>query len=596
MISKKAPVKAAAKGKIGNLVSYLLDPKGKADRVAAVVVTNCQSDDSRWAVHEMQAVQDRNHRAKGDKTYHLVISFRDGEDPSPEVLAEIESEFCVALGFTGHQRISVIHRDTDNLHIHVAINKVHATKFTLHEPFNDYHTRSKLCGQLERRYGLEIDRAKAARDVPANERAATMEAVAGVESLIGYVQRSLKGAVAAAGSWQELHEAFAKAGVALKPRGNGLVVESGGKSAKASSCFRELSKTALEKRFGSFQEKGQQQAAQEAAPKKAYQAAPMQQDGGKLYEQYQLARLKAKEAQTGRLSRALDAHRARVARATAAYKTQRTIIGLTRRSTVNTIMLQLHRAHLKGKLAASFATYKAERSTVYRETKLLAWNDWLMNEAATGSQPALLLLRSRRTRTPGPLPLPHSGPPSPKPNVRPNYNRPGIARALAHARPDYNRPNATRAPHPVRPDYGRRASLADRLLQRAVALLQSRLGRPGGKGPARPLASVRDVSNLDVVYDRPGAEVLLRPHEPDRLGSQERRDPDPPVRRPGDRVACSRHEAGPGGGEGRGKDEQKKGVTHGESVPYATRGGTLKGIVRAAAKVVEQAKEWTRGQ
>ncbi len=592
MISKKAPVKAAAKGKIGNLVSYLLDPKGKADRVAAVVVTNCQSDDSRWAVHEMQAVQDRNQRAKGDKTYHLVISFRDGEDPSPQVLAEIESEFCVALGFTDHQRISVIHRDTDNLHIHVAINKVHATKFTLHEPFNDYHTRSKLCGQLERRYGLEIDRAKTARDVPANERAATMEAVAGVESLIGYVQRSLKGAVAAAGSWQELHEAFAKAGVALKPRGNGLVVESGGKSAKASSCFRELSKTALEKRFGSFQEKGQQQAAQEATPKKAYRVAPMQRDGGKLYEQYQLARLKAKEAQTGRLSRALDAHRARVARATAAYKTQRTIIGLTRRSTVNTIMLQLHRAHLKGKLAASFATYKAERSTIYRETKLLAWNDWLMNESAKGSKPALLLLQSRRAKTPPPP----GRTPAPKPNVRPNYNRPGIARAPAHARPDYNRPNATRAPHPVRPDYGRRASLADGLLQRAVALLQSRLGRPGGKGPARPLASVRDVSNLDVVYDRPGAEVLLRPHEPDRLGSQERGHPDPPVRRPGDRVAGSRHEAGPGGGEGRGKVGQSKGVTHGESVPYATRGGTLKGIVRAAAKVVEQAKEWTRGQ
>ncbi len=591
MISKKAPVKAAAKGKIGNLVSYLLDPKGKADRVAAVAVTNCQSDDSTWAVHEMQAVQDRNQRAKGDKTYHLVISFRDGEDPSPQALAEIEAEFCVALGFTDHQRISVIHRDTDNLHIHVAINKVHPAKFTLHEPFNDYHTRSKLCGQLERRYGLEIDRAKAVREVPANEKAAAMESVAGVESLIGYVQRSLRGTVAAAGSWQELHEAFAKAGVALNPRGNGLVVESGGKSAKASSCFRELSKTALEKRFGSFQGK-EQHAAQDATPEKAYRVAPMQPNGGRLYEQYQTVRRKAKEAQTGRLSRALDAHRARVARATAAYKTQRTIIGLTRRSTVNSIMLQLHRAHLKGKLAASFATYKAERSTIYRETKLLVWNDWLMNEAARGSKPALLLLQSRRAKTPPPP----GQTPAPKPNVRPDYNRPGITRAPAHARPDYNRPNTTRAPRPVRPDYGRRASLASRLFQRAVALLQSRLGRPGGKGPARPLASVRDVSGLDVVYDRPGAEMLLRPHEPDRLGSQERRDPDPSVRRPGDRAAGTRHEAGPGGSEGRGKGERPQGVTHEENVPYATRGGTLKGVVRTAIKLVEQAKEWTRGQ
>ena len=85
----------------------------------------------------------------------------------------------------------MVHRDTDNLHLHVAINKVHPTKFTLHEPFNDYHTRAKLCQQLEARYGLLSDRSTAKRDVPGQQKAAAMEVIAGVESLIGYVQRSL---------------------------------------------------------------------------------------------------------------------------------------------------------------------------------------------------------------------------------------------------------------------------------------------------------------------------------------------------------------------------------------------------------------------
>ena len=193
MISKKAPVKAAAKSKIGHLVAYLLDPKGKDDRVAAVAVTNCQSEDPKWAVHEMQAVQSRNQRAKGDRTYHLVISFRAGEDLPADTLAQIEAEFCRALGFAEHQRVSVVHRDTDNLHLHVAINKVHPTRFTLHEPFNDFHTRAKLCEQLEARYGLEPDRsARPSETFPASEKAAAMEAIAGVESLIGYVQRSLQ--------------------------------------------------------------------------------------------------------------------------------------------------------------------------------------------------------------------------------------------------------------------------------------------------------------------------------------------------------------------------------------------------------------------
>ena len=165
MISKKAPVKAAAKSKIGHLVAYLLDQKGKSDRVAAVVVTNCQSADPKWAVHEMQAVQSRNQRAKGDRTYHLVISLRAGEYLPGDALARIEEDFCRALGFAEHQRVSVVHRDTDNLHLHVAINKVHPTKFTLHEPFNDYHTRAKLCEQLEACYGLESDRSASRRNV-----------------------------------------------------------------------------------------------------------------------------------------------------------------------------------------------------------------------------------------------------------------------------------------------------------------------------------------------------------------------------------------------------------------------------------------------
>ena len=289
----------------------------------------------------------RNQRAKGDRTYHLVISFRSGEDPSRETLAQIEDEFAQALGYGEHQRVSVVHRDTDNVHLHVAINKIHPTRFTLHEPFNDYHTRAKLCQKLETRYGLQPDGATSQRDLPVQQKAAAMERVAGVESLIGYVQRSLRTAVVSARSWQDLHEAFAKAGVALKARGNGLVVESNGKTAKASSCFRELSKSALEKRLGQYQESSQSATA--ATPRKTYSARPLQEGSARLYERYQAARIEAKRVQSRRIAEALAAHRQRTQHAKAAYNVQRAIIGLTRRGTVNTIMLQLHRANLKAK-------------------------------------------------------------------------------------------------------------------------------------------------------------------------------------------------------------------------------------------------------
>ena len=538
----------------------------------------------------------RNQRAKGDRTYHLVISFRSGEDPSRETLAQIEDEFAQVLGYGEHQRVSVVHRDTDNVHLHVAINKIHPTRFTLHEPFNDYHTRAKLCQKLETRYGLQPDGATSQRELPAPQNAAAMERVAGVESLIGYVQRSLKTAVVSARSWQDLHEAFAKAGVALKARGNGLVVESNGKTAKASSCFRELSKSALEKRLGRYQESSQSETA--ATPGKTYSARPLQEGSARLYERYQAARIEAKRVQSRRIAQALAAHRQRTQHAKAAYNVQRTIIGLTRRGTVNTIMLQLHRANLKAKFAASFAAYRAERSVIYREAKLLAWNDWLMTQAANGDQPARTLLQARQAakNSPPRTSRPDAArQPTTKFNVRPDYQRSNLAKADTPVRPDYRRPtDPRRAPSPRDPDYGSRLSIAARLLGRAAALLQSRLGRSGGKGPARPLASVRDVSGVDVVYDLPRTEMLLRSHEPDRLGSEVGGGTDPAMRRQGGGAGGIGGQAGEGtrqrGGEGQAQD----GVSPASPAPYATRNGTLRGASKTPDERVERAKGWTR--
>jgi hypothetical protein len=52
-----------------------------------------------------------------------ALSFRAGEEVDSETLAKIEERVCNALGFADHQRISVVHHDTDNLHMHIAINR-----------------------------------------------------------------------------------------------------------------------------------------------------------------------------------------------------------------------------------------------------------------------------------------------------------------------------------------------------------------------------------------------------------------------------------------------------------------------------------------
>jgi hypothetical protein len=84
MISKKVAMKTPEKSRFGKLIAYLVDTQGKGTRVGEVRITNCVSTELAWAVREVSATQGLNARAKSDRTYHLLISMRSGENPDPE--------------------------------------------------------------------------------------------------------------------------------------------------------------------------------------------------------------------------------------------------------------------------------------------------------------------------------------------------------------------------------------------------------------------------------------------------------------------------------------------------------------------------------
>lgn len=157
MIIKHVPMRRQEKSRFSRLVSYLTDTQGKEVRVGEVSVTNCLSGTVEAAEAEILATQQMNRRACGEKTYHMLMSFRSGEQVDFKVLKAIEERICTALGFSEHQRMSVVHHDTENLHVHIAVNKIHPTRLTMHEPYFPYRTFAKLCPVLEREFGLERD-------------------------------------------------------------------------------------------------------------------------------------------------------------------------------------------------------------------------------------------------------------------------------------------------------------------------------------------------------------------------------------------------------------------------------------------------------
>ena len=398
MIAKHVPMRSVGKSDYAGLVRYITDAQSKDHRLGHVQVTNCDAYSVRDTITEVLATQYANTRAESDKTYHLIVSFRAGEQPSADTLKAIEERICAGLGYGEHQRVSAVHNDTDNLHVHIAINKIHPTRHTIHEPYYPHRTLAELCEVLERDYNLERD-----NHIPnqrgAAARAADMERHAGVESLVGWIKRECLEEIRGATSWAELHQVMRDNGLELRARGNGLVIEAGdGTTVKASTLARDLSKPALEKRLGGFEAAPERQDAQAKQAKRSYQKGPVRLriDTTELYARYKdaqkgltAARAEALAEAKRRKDRTVEAAKRKAAAKRAAIKL------LTDGRLTKKLLYAQVSASLGADLDAIRKHYDQERAKHYQGFQRQPWADWLKQQATQGNAEALAALRAR---------------------------------------------------------------------------------------------------------------------------------------------------------------------------------------------------------
>ncbi len=260
MIGKRIDIKPQ-NDNFGNLGRYIADASHEGEKLLVAWHAGCHSETYEAALVEIEATQGLNTRCKGGKTYHLIVSFRPEDEPklTPEAFRDIEKAFANALGFKDHQRLCGVHKNTNNMHMHVAYNMIHPERYAKVEPFRDFYKLSEACRAMEEKYGLEIDNG-IGRDDPSiqiNQRAASMEAHSGQQSFQSYVMEHKAGILQAlenAKNWQDVHASLAEYGVMINPRANGLaVVNIKGKEAiKASALDRSLSKKRLTDLFGEY--------------------------------------------------------------------------------------------------------------------------------------------------------------------------------------------------------------------------------------------------------------------------------------------------------------------------------------------------------
>jgi len=110
--------------RLGKLVPYMLRGKGE-ERCTWYMAGNLEGldrrEDAELAVEVMEVLHQGNVRAKGNKTYHLVVSFH----PEDRRLTSAELEDVVrravtTAGLGEHQYIAVRHSEQEHEHLHVA--------------------------------------------------------------------------------------------------------------------------------------------------------------------------------------------------------------------------------------------------------------------------------------------------------------------------------------------------------------------------------------------------------------------------------------------------------------------------------------------
>ncbi len=163
MIPKRVNRKPGKADNFTYLAEYIAAAREKGEKLDKLWIVNCDAgsepEDLKTALYEIEAVRTLKPKIT-DKTYHLMVSFREGDRDrlTPENLKDIERTFAEALGYGEHQRVTGTHINTDHYHMHVAINKVHPKTLRVHTPLRDFNLLHKAARDLEKKYGLAVDR------------------------------------------------------------------------------------------------------------------------------------------------------------------------------------------------------------------------------------------------------------------------------------------------------------------------------------------------------------------------------------------------------------------------------------------------------
>ena len=262
-----------------------LDKESKDEKCIAVRTHGVK--DLSTASIEMNAVARMNHKCK-DAAYHVILSWPEHEQPAPDAIFDAAEHALAALGLKEHQYVLAVHGNTDNMHCHISVNRVHPVTFKAHHIEWAVKTLHLAARQSEIKHGwthdkgiyiVEIDGrgkkhivlnpdhaaalGKAPYAHPGKQTEPIFPAWHDPESLDSWlkskVARALKRDLGGLESWPALHAWLGKHDISLSDTGGGgmrlyaVSAETGEVlDLPVSKGLRILKRSDLEKRWGPF--------------------------------------------------------------------------------------------------------------------------------------------------------------------------------------------------------------------------------------------------------------------------------------------------------------------------------------------------------
>lgn len=256
---------------IGDLIDYIRFPHNKKpqEKIEYTGGRNFLSSSHVGQKTEMIALA-REPTHSRMPVQHWIFSWQEGEQPTREQVEEVVNIFLEKMGLEGHQTVYGLHYDTDNYHLHIAVNRMNPETGKVVLPFNglDIREAHKIVAFVEHKQGWasegksmyavlengELARRRTGREIKPKQAALDFEHATGEKSAQRIAQERGHSVIKNAKSWTELHEKLAAVGLRFEKKGSGAIIFVGEIAVKASSVDRAFSMGKLCKKLGDFEE------------------------------------------------------------------------------------------------------------------------------------------------------------------------------------------------------------------------------------------------------------------------------------------------------------------------------------------------------